>query len=456
MLKTLKTAEQLGKRTILDNQNNLVLRDQKPNTILERFRTLFEKKPVGIENREKIVAAVIKKMRNHIETAGTHLAGRSDEIIRQHLPGLGRFAQTGKIGELDDQWTTLQNRLRSDIGIDKENLRDRSKKNRDVLTATGESHSAKRDTNRQPEVSTTSQAQIISDPETIDERIADFNRSLPATMPHITRLGETVIGTMTMPDEDHKQLYRSLEKVKTREFHLESIQSKRSNRIEDDEDDEEYEDYRDVDDDTPASVTISDQTVSDAGRADFVFIDRSGFRIDCGVGSEPATVISTMASICGKTGMSLQTASKLTNQQALITLLKSMLFKFPNAAGNPCLYLTAKDDESEIRVSNSKTSPPICSQSIYTIKECEDGGLEFSLLGRQKIHKWILNDGTILEVNRGPGWEGHINDKNYGLQMSATIKVSAADLEKGSFDNVQIIKPLSLNFRLQPADDREA
>ena len=83
------------------------------------------------------------------------------------------------------------------------------------------------------------------------------------------------------------------------------------------------------------------------------------------------------------------------------------------------------------------------------MKRCSDGGLEFDLVVREKIHFMILSDGSMVSVNNQSSWKGNVDEKNFGFEMSTKIKVSKADLTAGTLNDVSIIKPLEMKYQFQ-------
>lgn len=255
---------------------------------------------------------------------------------------------------------------------------------------------------------------------------------------------------MTMPDNDHKPLYSSLSKAVMKEVVIaKPAKSAMHNGVNDNavEDDEA----------NLPKLTICEQTCLDANRASFVFKRYGNLPVKCGLGADSANIdtVSALHDVCDHDSSVTQTASKLIHQGVIATLLIPMLLKHFNSAEQHIRYLSSRDSEPKIHESTTKQRDPVIQRSVYTVSECDDGALEFGLTHQEKIHKWILNDDTPLDVNRGPQWEGDLSDANFGIHMSVKIKISKADLKRGHLDNVEIIEPLSFRFRLQPIGDNK-
>ncbi len=429
MLKILKRAERLGVRTVLDSNNNLalqdiddvILRNVKAPSFWARLKTLFDRKslgpesqeaifdrnPVGIENRQEIVGTVIKKMRKHIDSSAKHIAMQSDDIIREHLPAVGRFAQTGKVGELETEWIRLQNILQRGIGVVKKGPPDQLKNNGDVRSVDKfATTTTKPATIRQNSEVAASRAQNIPGPTTTDEHIAEANLALPAAMPRITRLGETVNCTLTLPTVDQLKLFS--------DWNTWGVHAKNP-----------------ADKEPDPFTGLSEAFFKDSNRTKYVFEGNDGFPIECDRKSEAVALGFKKA--VGNNISRQFILSHLLGQEPLKRMLENIQKAHPTR------------DNQDLLIFEDSTSGSSANKIHTTF--LTNGDVEIDFQSLQKTPYLSANTSPI-KINQSKNFAGPVTPDNAGISITMKILVSGKDMDRGRLV-FQIIDPLKAKLQVE-------
>lgn len=283
---------------------------------------------------------------------------------------------------------------------------------------------------------------------TVDNKIQNWidsiNQALPTSMVFKGEPGEIVTAILTLPDTEHRKLYATLENTKLGpEPKNEILPALITGDIDEDEPySEETFDEK---------SRIAHQTLLDCGRAEFQLTDADGF---CQIFEVQADASEVSKGIIGfgrdARGLSLETGSRLINQEALGALYVPLLMRFSTKTGD--LFRFTKTDEAEPRILNgtAKSRTPRLSMNLFKWTWLPDGSAEFEMVQREKIHNLLLHD-VMIPVNRDTRWQGDISDDNFGYEFRSKIRIAAEDMRKGNLKNVTVIEPLSMTFRIAPS-----
>lgn len=283
---------------------------------------------------------------------------------------------------------------------------------------------------------------------TVDKQIQDWidniNQALPTCMVFSGQPGEIVTATLTLPDADHRKLYATLENT---DLGLGLRRDIPEASITDDlTDDESYSEPR-----FDENSRIALQTLKDCGRAEFHLIEADGFSEIFEFGADASEVSQGIASFGRNSpGLTLETGSRLINQEALGTLYVPLLTRFKSRTGDFFRFNKTSEAEPRIPTSPATSRAPSLAMALFKWTKLPDGGAEFEIVQREKIHNLLLNDKAI-PVNRDIGWQGDISDGNFGYEIRTKIRVTAEDMRNGNLKNVSVIEPLSMTFRIAPS-----
>ncbi len=396
MLKVLKTAERLGMRTGIDSATkNLFLRGEpSANTPWGFFKTLFSRRPVGIENRDEIVRAVIEKMKDHIRKSEKHV----DQVMTEFLPDLGHFAQTGQIGDLENQWARLQNILKQ--GVD--NLKRHQIGVKEIIghKSPGSLQPIKEKSSsiQQKPVETTTISREDSKSKVAAELISEVNRSLPAAMPALTKFGEKISCTLTVSPEAHLDIFKNLRKW--------DLHERKTGTAKDD------------------FVGLSEAFFKDSNRTTYVF-ETDDFSMECERNS--TAVVTGFKKVAGPNISRQLLLSHLLGQESLKNMLRVIQSAHPRRDGFP--FLLGGESSSDY------------SRNKIHMTTLANGDIEVDFLSLQKA-SFLPSEKRLIAVNRSKKFDGPPNRDNAGLCMSMKIRISGASLNRQQLD-FKIVKPLT-------------
>lgn len=412
MLKTLREAEKLGLRTRLDDQNNLSLQETRSPSLWGRFKMLFERKPVGIENRDAIVSAVVTRMKDQIGQSTRHV----DSVMTRHLPDLGRFAQTGEIGHLQDQWASLQNILRRGIEV-----HEQAQAARKDLMSPSPSPAATSAAASAPVTNPTKAATVttppaarptgISRPKPLQDatraaqRIAEANRSLPAAMPTMTSTGQPVRCTLTVSEQRQQGMFNDWRDWRV---HEKSTEHKGSDPF----------------------VGLSEAFSKDANRATYIF-ESGGFAIECERDREGVAL--GFKEAVGKNPMRQQILSHLLGQEALKRMLETIQKAHLRPDGLP-FFLGGASDPTFTR-----------HQLHMTVQD--NGDVDIAYLSLMKSTH-LVGDPGLLDINRSARFDGEPSRDNAGLCLSMKIRLPNGELNRGQL-LFNILEPLQVTLQVE-------
>lgn len=273
--------------------------------------------------------------------------------------------------------------------------------------------------------------------------IDNINQALPTSMVFKGEPGEIVTAILTLPDSEHRELYATLENT---ELGPEPENEIPPGLITDDMDDDEP--YAEASFDE--SSRIARQTLKDCGRAEFHLIDADGFCEIFDVGAGASEVSKGIIGFGRNArGLSLETGSRLINQEALGALYVPLLMRFRTKTGDLFRFNKTVEAEPRIPSGTAESRTPKLSMNLFKWAWLPDGSAEFEMVQREKIHNVLLDD-VMIPVNRDTRWQGDISDDNFGYEFRAKIRIAAEDMRKGKLENVTVIEPLSMTFRIAP------
>ncbi len=402
MLKILKNAELRKKRVEFDPiTKNLITHDStSANTPWGFFKTLFSKKPVGIENRDEIVGAVIEKMKDHVRKSTKHV----DQVITEFLPDLGLFAQTGEVGELQNQWARLENILQQGIENFKRQQESRQESSESPSATTIRSIKDKPVATPQKPIEAAVLPRDHAEEADAAARISEVNSLLPSAMPAITRAGETVSCTLTVPATAHAEIFRDL-----REW---DVHQKKAGTDKDDYD------------------GLSEAFFKDSNRTTYVF-DTDGFPVECERDREAVAIGFKQAA--GPHPSRQLILSHLLGQESLKSMLELIQNYHPRRDGLP--FILGGD------------SSPDASRNRIHMTNLANGDVEVDFLSLQKA-AYLAGDNGLIPVNRSEKFNGPPSPDNAGLCVSMKIRVSGASLKRQQMD-FTIVKPLTAVLQVE-------
>lgn len=289
----------------------------------------------------------------------------------------------------------------------------------------------------------THQAAMAVDDKT-QKWIDSINQALPTSMVFKGEPGEIVTAILTLPDTEHRELYATLENTK---LGPEPENEIRPGLITDDIDEDEPYSEETFDE----SSRIARQTLKDCGRAEFHLTDADGFCEVFEVGADTSEVSKGIIGFGRNArGLSLETGSRLINQEALGTLYVPLLMRFRTKTGDVLRFNKTVEAEPRILSGTEDSRTPKLAMNLFKWTWLPDGSAEFEMVQREKIHNVLLHD-VMIPVNRDTRWQGDITDDNFGYEFRAKIRIAAEDMRKGNLKNVTVIEPLSMTFRIAPS-----
>ena len=272
------------------------------------------------------------------------------------------------------------------------------------------------------------------------------NLALPPSMFFDGHPDSIMTASFTLPDHEHRELYVSLEETKLGD-------PPKSMKKPEQGGDQKL---------APMFPRLAHQTLRDCGRDHFCLREPNKADIYFETGADAFEVARAIENFgSASPGQYLETGSRLINQEALAGLFVPFMERITTRSGLG--FRTEKQDQVEPDIdvkpdpllrseeSKVKSRKPKYSETEYTWTKLTDGGAEFSIRQRQKAHFLWDDQGNQIEINRGPRWEGDINDNNFGLEITTKIRVSAGAMETGNLKNVVIVDPLRIKYQIAPA-----
>lgn len=419
-LELIRDANNSGQSVKVDKNGDLVKVEQLTGgslakatgslSLLEKIFLFFTKKSNSNEATQsaEVIWTVLNKMKIEISQVSEALYGPENNskkppraglkhIMQNQMADLKHFQKTGKIGGLMNQWIELKEKLPVDL-------------------------------------------------------TAKIELALPRNFHVSENFDDIIKATITIPQDEQKKLYSTL--IEPTSSIEPKHQPTQSNKVNEDgltgdgklvtsDPNTNLEATDDTELLNKKLSQINKQTRLDFGRATFIFEDTKGSISTHTLGADPKNIMRDMLGLVNESGPEsltiLKTISDLPNQTTVATLLIPTLYNNLTRDNTTMKYSSNSDTEKD------KT----LRQVIYKMKRCSDGGLEFDLVVREKIHFMILSDGSMVSVNNQSSWKGNVDEKNFGFEMSTKIKVSKADLTAGTLNDVSIIKPLEMKYQFQ-------
>lgn len=392
-----------------------------PQGFLQKLLKLFERRPAFAVD-ESVLVTLVNKMK--IEILARECV---NENLRASVRNIDHLGKSGDLKELSAAWSNIRSQW-------KDSPDDATEK---ISTEAVNAHN------------------LTSVPQSRQGWIDKVNQSLPPPMIFNGKTDSVLTASFRLPDSDHCRLYASLEKSEPDE-----VPTKIRIAFQD-QDPEELEDI------LAKLARISPQTLHDCGRADFCLKEPGSpayyLSGDADVGDVALAIESFGAS---SPGLALETGSRLISQRALGTFYPPLRERIKNRSGQVLQAEKQRFLEPDIEVKpdrilyprklKSEFREPKLSKTEYTWTKLPDGSAEFSYLQREKTHFLIDEHGNQVPVNRGPRWEGDVNENNFGYEIRTTIRVSAKDMATGNLKNVVIVEPLTIRFQIAPAEEPSA
>lgn len=461
-IKVIQEAEQFG-GTVKVSKDGTINRTESSANPFKKI-LLFVREKLGIESKDQIrerkamIVEVVSKMHREIHQASSHIENVNN-LLKAHIHDLNDFKNDGKIRKLQDQWTVLKKTV--------DDAERGSEKSQALLKIHDEKtipDTAPKTLNTQksarPSVLRPSDASQLSQ----HSMTAKINEALPASIKFSGDYSEPVVFTLTLPENQQKEIFASLtnettfippepkpDRAQKILFDKRLAQSSPNNFDLIEPDDElECDPFFDDDDISDSdeilnkkTTQISTQLWKDFGRSTFVLIDQDDFQVTHDPGANPHEILQDIKSMVGDRGAFsekiLQTLSHLPNQATIGAFLAPIKLQNLTRSGN---LLNHKFDETA-------ESPIKKKETIYRIKEYANGDFECSFLKREKIEHIVRSDDSMIPVNNQPQRQGDVSPENFGFEISGKIQISQVDLSKGSLANVKIIEPVRLKYQLQ-------
>lgn len=383
-----------------------------PRGFLQKLFQLFRRRP-AVAADKLVMEALINKMKIEAFARDT-----VHDNLRKAVHHLEELKTEGNLEALSKAWT---------------NIRDELNPNCDKETAIALSPLAD---------------MTAANVRNIDRRasVAAINQALPPSMVFDGNPATVITGSFVLPDSEHRRLLASLENTKLGEppTQMKKLAEERGENL------------------SPVLSRLASQTLRDCGRDHFCLKSPGEPTFEFETGADAVEVADAIATFgASSPGRSLETGSRLINQEALGALLVPLQEKIKTRDGLPFQYSSDRGLEPAIEVkhdrlpgprkSEAKPRAPKTSETQYTWSKLEDGGSEFSIRQRQKIHFLVDQQGDQIPVNRGDKWWGDVNESNYGCTITTKIRLSAKDMETGNLTNVVIVEPLAIKFQIAPA-----
>ena len=466
-LEVILQANKLGQSVKIDHNGDL-FRAASPSNKLENFFLWLRKKSNSTEIKQspEVLRTVINKMKIEIGIASTHLKNKESlripspgKIINNYMKDVENIQTKAQMSELHSKWILINEDIKG--------AKDGMQSSMDRLET---SHYAKISKPIQKSINTletTKKTEVIladSSSSSSRDMTAKINEALPASIKFSGNYSEPVVFTLTLPENQQKEIFASLTNETTfippepkpdqaqkilSDKRLAQSSQKNFDPIEPD-DELEYDPFFDDDDISDGDeilnkkpTQISTQLWKDFGRASFILIDKDNFTDVHGPGADPHEILHDMESMVSDLGPNsekiLQTLSHLPNQTTIGAFLTPI--KLQNPTPNGKLFNHMFDETAESSTKKKET--------VYTLKKLANGDFEYSFLKWEKIEHIVKSDDSMIPVNSQPQQQGDVSHGNFGYEISAKIKISEADLRIGSLANVTIIEPVRLKYQLQ-------
>jgi hypothetical protein len=461
-IKVIRDAEERG-GSVSVNKDGTLKRVESSANPFKRF-LFFIREKLGFESKDQIlerkamIVEVVSKMHREIHQASSHIENVNN-LLKAHIHDLNDFKNDGQVRQLQDQWTILKTTVdEAERGSEKSQalLKHHNEK---TIPNTASKSSTTQETLKSSEIRPSD-----SSPSPARTMTARINEALPASIKFSGDYSEPVVFTLTLPENQQKEIFASLTNETTfippepkpdqaqkilSDKRLAQSSQKNFDPIEPD-DELEYDPFFDDDDISDGDeivnkkpTQISTQLWKDFGRSTFILIDEDNLQITHGLGADPSEILQSIKSMVidldDNSGKILQTLSHLPNQTTVGAFLTPLKSQNASVSGNPINHLFDDTIESPIRKK----------ETFYTIKKYANGDFECGFLKREKIEHIIHSDGSMIPVNSQPQRKGHVSPENFGYEISGKIQISQVDLSKGSLANVKIIEPVRLKYQLQ-------
>lgn len=399
-------ANRLGKSLELTKEGDIAIRRTPTNAFVLWIRETFGSgTPRHADKEETLKAILATKMKIDLASATAH-AGQQ---LRTFFDDIEQVSKQGSLRDLCTEWVRIKNRIQ---------LNDLHMADKLLFIKAQQEHARAADQAAavtQVNPPTPAPAPAATSADTFQRRMDEVNQALPSAMVFSGDPNEILTATFALPDPEHRALYASLENA-----HLDE------------------------------KSRLASQTWKDCGRADFHLTEVDGFSSIFELGADASEVAAGIISFGRDSrGLSLETGSRLINQQALGTLYTPSMMRVQTRGGAMFLFNKSTEAEPLIRTGTDGNRRPALVHTVFKWTKLADGGAEFEMVQREKIHYLLLDD-KMIPVNRGPHWQGDINESNLGYELRTRIRIAADDMRKGSLKNVTIVEPLTITFRIAP------
>ena len=461
-IKVIRDAEEHG-GSVSVNKDGTLKRVESSANPFNKF-LFFIREKLGFESKDQIrerkamIVEVVSKMHREIHQASSHVEN-VNRLLTKHIHDLNDFKNDGQLRKLQDQWTILKTTV-DEAERGSENSQALLKPhNEKTIPDTASKSSTTQETLKSSEIRPSD-----SSPSPARTMTARINEALPASIKFSGDYSEPVVFTLTLPENQQKEIFASLTNETTfippepkpdqaqkilSDKRLAQSSQKNFDPIEPD-DELEYDPFFDDDDlsdgneiSSKKTNEISKQLWKDFGRATFILIDQDDFQHVHGQGADPHEILQDLKSMVGDRGAIsekiLKTLSHLPNQTTIGAFLTPIKLQHVTRSGNLLNHKFDETTESSIKKK----------ETIYRIKEYANGDFECSFLKREKIEHIEHSVGSMIPVNSQPQRQGNVSHENFGYEISGKIKISEADLINGSLANVKIIEPVRLKYQLQ-------
>ncbi|MCM0043726.1 MAG: hypothetical protein NBV65_03755 [Burkholderiaceae bacterium] len=402
-------ARKYGQSLEVTKDGNIAVKQPMPHVFVVWARKLFGSSVHSTADDIRTLKSVLAtKMKIDLVIASKH----SNEQLRTSLETIKKIDSGGQLNELCDAWTGIKNTVQLTNSQMRDNLRLLDEQKRHLQTSSDNAstvvHHGTAAPAPAPAPAPATAATAPSSAPPVRRRIDEANQALPAAMPKITRLGETVKCTLKVPESAQLKIFDSWRDWET---HAKPQSSS----------------------DPDPFVGLSEQFFKYAERMTYVFEGSDGFPVECERNSESVAIALKQAA--GKNAMRQLILSHLLDQGIVLDMLKLLLTAHPRADGNACILAGPVDR-------------PEFSQQVFRTTAHDNGDIDIEYLIMNKCTKLARSDGTAMSINSSSTFDGPISPENASTVQSMKIRLLNADLNRGQL-LPQILKPLQLDLKIE-------
>lgn len=408
-VRVINHARKYGQSLEVTKDGNIAVKQPMPHVFVVWARKLFGSSVHSTADDIRTLKSVLAtKMKIDLVNASKH----SSEQLRTSLETIKKIDSGGQLNELCDAWTAIKNTVQLKNSQMRDDLLFLDEQERYLQTGGDDAsiveHHGTAATAAATVTVTAAAATAPSSAPPIRRRIDEANQALPAAMPKITRLGQTVKCTLKVPESEQLKIFDNW-------HHWETHAKPRSSS------------------DPDPFVGLSEQFRKDADRMTYVFEGSDGFSVECE--RDPESVAIALKQAAGKNPMRQLILSHLLNQDIVLDMLTLLLNAHPRADGGACILTRP------VGMAGS-------SRQVFRTTAHDNGDIDIEYLIMKKCTQLARSDGTTMAINSSSAFDGPVSPENAGTVQSMKIRLLNADLNRGQL-LPQILKPLQLDLQIE-------